>query len=501
MKDVAIRKIEELAIDTIEIDPNHVRPEAGNVDDLMKNIKIQGLLDSPKINRDADGKNLCVDGLRRLEALRKLGVKTVQCAVSEGYSAEDSIHQSYFLNKVREQLNPIEEGRFFQKMMDEHEWTYAYMKREGYGSKVYISNHVKLSCLPADDVKEKIANGELSKSVGIELANLKSAKAMSEMAGEAVKEGWTVKKTQSMVEKHNNVGQDPNEPNPTSPGAHFKLEDEDEKTVATIISTLPTFEQKKEEKGEGEGEGCTINAYLDDFEPVLKKCARVLVPGGTLALVVQDVYGYKGKVGFNATPQMQLVSHRLQTILKKQKVGLESQIINFLPPSDEVTPNGKIQNTHETILIFKKEGERDISFDEIVSQSALKEDEQRKFFSSVWGGLVNPEQVAERLIRMYSVPGERVADPFFRVAIKKAHEMGREGIGYVASRTENEAEKATLEESKGTIKDYQDKQLEELEQHNQLKTMERNIERFSNHQPVKSNEDTEEQPKVMAVGA
>ena len=500
MKNVAIRKNEELAIDIIEIDPNRVRPEAGNVDDLVKNIAIHNLLNPITINKSEDGKYICVDGVRRLEALKKLGVKTVQCAVGEGYTAEDSIHQSYFLNKVREQLNPIEEGRFFDNVMRKYGWTYAYMKREGYGSKAYISNHVKLLGYP-EDVQEKIVNGTLSKSAGIELGNLKSAKAMSEMADEAVKDGWTVGKTKRMVRNHNTLTEkgtsEPDEPNPTSPGAHFKMEEDDENTVATIISTLPTYEQMREEKGEG----YSINAHIDDVEPVLQDCAKVLVPGGTLALVVQDVYGYKGKVGFNATPQMRNISYLLQAIGKKYKLGLESQIINFLPLSDEVASDGKIQNTHKTIMIFKKDGERDVSFDEIVVQSALTEEEQREFFSSVWGGMVNTEQVAERLIRMYSVPHEKVADPFFGIAIKKAHEMGREGVGYVAEEAGNEAQEAPTAESKGTLKDFHKQQLEELEQHNQLKMMEKNIARFTPEQPAEADENQEAKLKEMAIEA
>ena len=86
-----------------------------------------------------------------------------------------------------------------------------------------------------------------------------------------------------------------------------------------------------------------------------------------------------------------------------------------------------------------------------------------------------PEELARRVIKMYSFVGERVLDPFLGsgTTIKAARELGREGIGYereeelyrgaIESKLEGTISKEDSE-SKETLPEYVERQLEELEE-------------------------------------
>jgi hypothetical protein len=59
----------------------------------------------------------------------------------------------------------------------------------------------------------------------------------------------------------------------------------------------------------------------------MDECARVLVPGGIMALNVGDIHNYKGDKGNNDFTQIQLVGHKYQTFLRKHRIYLTDQIV------------------------------------------------------------------------------------------------------------------------------------------------------------------------------
>lgn len=87
---------------------------------------------------------------------------------------------------------------------------------------------------------------------------------------------------------------------------------------------------------------------------------------------------------------------------------------------------------------------------------------------------VFPDELALRIIKMYSFVGETVLDPFLGsgTTIKVARELGREGIGYereealyrgvIESKLEGTLSKEDSE-PKETLTEYSERQLEELE--------------------------------------
>jgi DNA modification methylase len=143
----------------------------------------------------------------------------------------------------------------------------------------------------------------------------------------------------------------------------------------------------------------------------------------------------------------------------------------FLPPNAYVTLD------MEYILIFRKGGLR--SFQPKDSQrykSRFTKKERDEWFSQVWtvpgarqniGGLERrvaafPEEIPRRLIRMFSIIGDTVLDPFLGsgTTLKVAMGLGRKCVGYeklakmteiIRNKSGRDSDRVTFEEQPGII--------------------------------------------------
>jgi modification methylase len=117
----------------------------------------------------------------------------------------------------------------------------------------------------------------------------------------------------------------------------------------------------------------------------------------------------------------------------------------FLPPNAYVTLDC------EFILLFRKGGLRKFEpKDALRYESAFTKTQRNEWFSQIWNlkgtrqtanelerrTAAYPEEIAERLIRMFSVKGETVLDPFLGsgTTVKVAIKNGRNSVGYEADK-------------------------------------------------------------------
>ena len=63
------------------------------------------------------------------------------------------------------------------------------------------------------------------------------------------------------------------------------------------------------------------------LQDVMEECARVLVPGGVMALNVGDIINFKGNNGKSDQVQIQLMGHKYQSYLRKYGIYLTDIII------------------------------------------------------------------------------------------------------------------------------------------------------------------------------
>jgi len=120
----------KIAIEQILPSPEPVRTQMNpaKLDELSASIKEQGLIVPIKVRPDGK-KYEIVYGHRRFAAAKMAGLKEIECFV-EGTDDLDAILQAGIENIHREDMNPIDEAKWFATIRDITGWTLERMGKE-----------------------------------------------------------------------------------------------------------------------------------------------------------------------------------------------------------------------------------------------------------------------------------------------------------------------------------------------------------------------------------
>lgn len=217
-----------------------------------------------------------------------------------------------------------------------------------------------------------------------------------------------------------------------------------------LIATSPPYWDLKNYKNNRQiGLGQSYEEYLKNLNQVFQECYRVLKPGRFLALVI----GTRVDNG-----ELKHIPADCINILSKLNFTLKKEIIWTKPKGTQglwqrgctkflkTTPfplyaNFNIQ--HEFILIFQKNGDLQID-PSFLESNKLDEQYIKDMCWSNWIIPVSrqkkhpapyPEELTDRLIKLYSFPDEIILDPFIgsgTTAIS-AIKNNRKAIGYEIS--------------------------------------------------------------------
>lgn len=155
-------------IDLINPDPNQPRKrfDQDALEELSQSITAEGVL-QPVIIRTDDDKNIfLVAGERRFRAAKMAGLKEIPAVYSTGNSLEIAMIE----NLQREDLNPIEEAKGLELLMQEHHYTQQQLALVVGKKRATITNILSLNKLPDNIKKECVDANTFSKRLLMEVA-------------------------------------------------------------------------------------------------------------------------------------------------------------------------------------------------------------------------------------------------------------------------------------------------------------------------------------------
>ncbi|MFA6304262.1 MAG: ParB/RepB/Spo0J family partition protein [Patescibacteria group bacterium] len=121
----------------------------GELEDLVNSIKKHGILQPLIVIGAGEGKYQLIAGERRFRAAQILELATVPCLVREAEKLEQ-LELALVENLQRADLNPIEEARAYQQLIDEFNLTQEEVGQKVAKKRATIANSLRLLELPAE---------------------------------------------------------------------------------------------------------------------------------------------------------------------------------------------------------------------------------------------------------------------------------------------------------------------------------------------------------------
>ena len=193
-------ELKQIAIDCLsrgKFQPRRVFAQAA-LQELADSIKSSGLI-QPIVVRPIDEQHYeIVAGERRWRAAQLAGLDYVTCLV-KSFNDEQTAAVSTIENVQREDLNPIEEAKAYQRLIDDFSYLHEEVAAMVGKSRARITNSLRLLRLD-EAVQQLLIDGDLSEGHGKAIAGL-SLPLQRELAMAAVKQGWSVRKLEQHVKQ------------------------------------------------------------------------------------------------------------------------------------------------------------------------------------------------------------------------------------------------------------------------------------------------------------
>ena len=195
-------RVEQIAISKLRPNPYQPRKTFSEeaIDELAESIGKHGVLHPIIVRKTIKGYEIVV-GERRMRAAKKAGLKEIPAVVRE-FSDNEMMELALIENLQREDLNPIEEARAYEKLIEHFSITQDELAKRIGKSRPHIANHLRLLQLPKL-VQQFIADGKLSMGHGRALLGLKDKQKMSALLEKILKEKLSVRDVEALVQRMN----------------------------------------------------------------------------------------------------------------------------------------------------------------------------------------------------------------------------------------------------------------------------------------------------------
>lgn len=191
---------QEIPVDSIDPNPYQTRRRINEtaLEELTESIRASGVVQPVVLRPVANGRYQLVAGERRWHASKRAGKTTIPAVVRQ-ISNEQAMEITIIENLQREDLNPVEQARAFERLSREFGLTQEQIASRTGKDRASISNFVRLLKLP-EEVQNALEAGTLSFGHGkVLLALAGFPEHMERAAREIIEKQLSVRQTEEIV--------------------------------------------------------------------------------------------------------------------------------------------------------------------------------------------------------------------------------------------------------------------------------------------------------------
>jgi ParB family chromosome partitioning protein len=186
-----------------DVAPNPHQPrlrfDDESIRELAASIKASGVLQPVVVRRDPAGGYQLVMGERRLRAASFAGLDKIPAFIRD-VQDEHMLEYALIENIQREDLNPIEEAKAYQRLADKVGLTHDEISERVGKQRTSISNSIRLLSLPPD-VQDMVSRGTLSAGHARAILALENAVEILGAARYVSTKGFSVRRTEAFVRR------------------------------------------------------------------------------------------------------------------------------------------------------------------------------------------------------------------------------------------------------------------------------------------------------------
>ncbi|MCK5357745.1 MAG: ParB/RepB/Spo0J family partition protein [Elusimicrobiales bacterium] len=185
-----------------KIKPNRYQPRKifkdESLEELAQSIKKDGLIQPITVCSVGNGSYELIAGERRWRASKLAGVKQIDAIVRKNLSNEQNLALSLIENLQREDLNAIDEGLGYKRLMEEFNVNQSEIAKYCNKSKSAVSNTLRLLDLD-DDIKKGVQSELISEGHARALLSIGDASKRKEAYHLIISDKWSVREVENYV--------------------------------------------------------------------------------------------------------------------------------------------------------------------------------------------------------------------------------------------------------------------------------------------------------------
>lgn len=238
----------ELMVKVTSIEPNREQPRKDfneeAMGELAESMKVYGVLQPLLVQKKGDYYEI-IAGERRWRAAKLAGLKEVPVVIRE-YTKQQTMEIALIENVQREDLNPIEEAKAYQRLIQEFELKQEEIAARVGKSRVTITNSMRLLKLD-ERVQEMLIQNQITGGHARALLTVEDGELQYKLAGKIIAENLSVREIEKIV-KSLSKKKNPKEKNVEDERLALIFRDLEER-MKSAMGTKVSINRKDKNKG------------------------------------------------------------------------------------------------------------------------------------------------------------------------------------------------------------------------------------------------------------